>query len=194
MKKWLRRIRGAIGMGLTWALTWFGAGMVMMMALLLATGSTGADVPYPLGFGMLGFFAGVTFSGVLGLIEGRRGFDQMSLPRFAGWGAIGGLLLSAGFVSMVALFAEGPAFLQNLVFLGPIFAGAGAVCAGGSLAIARRAGGRELLEPSTSPLPGPPKGNWLNPGSSSVEGGGPDGSGYPRPAPRGSDQHRPESH
>ena len=65
MKKWLRRIRGAIGMGLTWAVAWFGAGMIMLLGLLLVTGSTGADVPYPLGFGAFGFVAGVTFSGVL---------------------------------------------------------------------------------------------------------------------------------
>ena len=30
MKKWLRRIRGAIGTGLTWAAAWFGAGMIML--------------------------------------------------------------------------------------------------------------------------------------------------------------------
>lgn len=145
MKKWLRRIRGALGMGLTWALAWFGAGVVMLLGLLLLTGSTGADVPYPIGFGAIGFVAGVTFSGVLGLGEGRRRFDQMSFSRFAGWGAAGGLLLAVIFVSAVAL-AEGPAFLSNLVFLGPIFAAAGAGSAAGSLAIARRAEDRELLE------------------------------------------------
>ncbi len=147
MKKWLRRIRGAIGMGLTWAAAWFGAGMIMLLGLLLVTGSTGADVPYPLGFGAFGFVAGVTFSGVLGLVEGRRRFDQMSLPRFAGWGAAGGFLLSAIFVLAVAL-AEDPAFLWNLVVLGPIFAVAGAGSAAGSLALARRAEDRELLETS----------------------------------------------
>ena len=39
MKKWLRRIRGAIGIGLTWAAAWFGAGMIMLLGLLLVTGS-----------------------------------------------------------------------------------------------------------------------------------------------------------
>ena len=117
MKKWLRRIRGAIGMGLTWAAAWFGAGMIMLLGLLLVTGSTGADVPYPLGFGAFGFVAGVTFSGVLGLVERRRRFDQMSLPRFAGWGAAGGFLLSAIFVLAVAL--PGPRFLMEPGGLGP---------------------------------------------------------------------------
>ncbi len=143
MKKWLRRIRGAVGTGLTWAAAWFGAGMILLLGSVLVTGGTGADVPYPLGFGAFGFLAGVTFSGVLGLVEGRRRFNQMSLPRFAGWGAAGGFLLSALFVLAVAL--NDPAFLRNLVVLAPVFAVAGAGSAAGSLALARRAEDRELL-------------------------------------------------
>jgi hypothetical protein len=147
MEKWLRRARGAVGMGLVWAAAWFGAGMMMLLGSLLLTGSTGADVPYPLGFGAFGFVSGVTFSGVLGLVEGRRRFDQMSLPRFAGWGAAGGFLLAAIFVVAVAL-VEDAAFLGNLAVLGPVFAVAGAGSAGGALALARRAEDRALIEPS----------------------------------------------
>jgi hypothetical protein len=147
MKKWLRRIRGAIGMGLIWAMAWFGAGMILLLGLLLLTGGPGADVPFPLGFGALGFLAGVTFSGVLGIIEGRRRFDQLSLPRFAGWGAVSGFLLSTAFVLAVTLLDD-PTFLSNLLVLGPIFAAAGAVCAAGSLPIARRAEERGLLRTS----------------------------------------------
>jgi hypothetical protein len=143
MKKWLRRIRGAIGMGLTWALAWFGAGMV----LLLIVGFGAADVPFPLGFGLLGFLAGVTFSGVLAIVEGRRRFDQMSLPRFAVWGGVGGLLLSGIFVLTVALAGD-TTLLRNLVVLGPVFAAAGAASAAGSLALARMAEDRELLDSS----------------------------------------------
>ena len=135
MKKLLRRIRGAIGMGLTWALAWFGAGLI----LLAVVGFGAADVPFPLFFGLLGFFAGVIFSGILAIAEGRRSFDQMSLPRFAAWGGVGGLLLSGTFVLAAALGVD--AFLV----LGPVFALAGAGSAAGSLALARRAEDRELL-------------------------------------------------
>lgn len=145
MRKWMRRVRGAIGMGITWAAAWFGAGMLMLVTSLLLTGSTGADVPYPVGFGALGFIAGVSFSGVLGLVEGRRRFDEMSLPRFAGWGAAGGILLATAFVSLVSLI-EGPSFFQNLVVLAPVFGGAGAACAAGTLAIARKASDSGTLE------------------------------------------------
>ena len=131
--KWLRRIRGAVGIGLTWAAAWFGAGMM----LLLVVGFGAADVPFPLFFGLLGFLAGVTFSGILGIVAGRRGFDRMSLPRFAAWGALGGLLLSG-----IVAFAAGPG---EFLVLGPVFALAGAISAAGTLALARRADSRERL-------------------------------------------------
>ncbi|MGD8320693.1 MAG: hypothetical protein PVJ02_09570 [Gemmatimonadota bacterium] len=135
MKKWLRRIRGAIGMGLTWALAWFAVGMV----LLLIVGFGAADVPFPLGFGFLGFLAGVTFSGILGIVEGRRTFDQMSLPRFALWGGVGGLLFSGAFVWIAALGVD------VLLVLAPVFAFAGAGSAAGSLALARQGENRGSL-------------------------------------------------
>lgn len=138
MKKWLRRIRGAVGMGLTWALAWFGAGI----ALLLVVGPDAADVPFPLGFGALGFLAGVTFSGVLGLMEGRRRFDQMSLPRFAAWGAAGGFLLSGVFAWAAGLGGE-------FLILGPVFALAGAGSAAGTLALARKAQEPGFLDAGT---------------------------------------------
>lgn len=141
MKKWLRRIRGSIGMGAAWGLAWFGAGMV----LLLLVGPDAADVPFPVGFGLLGFLAGALFSGILGLAEGGRGFHQLSLPRFAGWGAAGGLLFSVLFVLIVTLTGAA-SLLDDLVFLGPLFAAAGAASAGGALALARRADDRALLD------------------------------------------------
>lgn len=136
MRKWLRRVRGAIGMGLTWAAAWFGAGLI----LLLIVGVGAADVPFPLFFALLGFLGGVTFSGILGIVEGRRRFDQMSIPRFAAWGGLGGLLLSGILVAAAALGGEA------LLFLGPLFALSGAGCAAGSLALARMADDGEPLD------------------------------------------------
>lgn len=134
MRRWLRRIRAAMRMGVAWGLAWFAAGMV----LLLIVGPHAADVPFPIGFGFLGFLAGALFSLILGLVERGRGFHQLSLPRFAGWGAAGGLLFAVLFVLTVTLTGAG-ALLGDLVFLGPLFAAAGAASAAGSLALARRA-------------------------------------------------------
>lgn len=138
MNKWQRRIRGAIGMGMTWGLAWFLAGM----ALLVVVGPDAADVPFPLGFGALGFFAGILFSGVLGLAERRRSFEQMSLARFAVWGGVGGVLLSGVFVPLAGLG------VSTLAVLAPVFGLSGAGCAAGTLALARKADDRQLLPPA----------------------------------------------
>ncbi len=145
-------MRGAVGVGLIWAAAWGGAGAIMALGILLVTGRR-PDPPFPLMFGAFGFVAGVVFSGALGLVEGRRRFDQMSLPRFAAWGASVGLMLSATFVLAVALAGD-PAFLWNLLVLGPVFAVATAGSAAASLALARRARRwRRLLVPSGSDVP-----------------------------------------
>ena len=102
MRKWLRGLRGAVGMGVTWAVAWFGAGAVLGAATLVTLGGAGA-LSGALGFLAFnaliaaggGFVVGAAFSGVLEIAEGRRRFDQMSFPRFASWGAIGGAIVGA---------------------------------------------------------------------------------------------------
>ena len=135
MRKWLRRIRGAIGMGAIWAAAWSAAGLVPRWVF-----GFNADVPFPLVFGVLGFIAGVMFSGLVVLTEGRRTLGQISLPRFAGWGAVGGFLLSALFARAASLGSG------DVLAIAPTFALAGAICAAGSLALARRSSTRGLLD------------------------------------------------
>ena len=144
MKRWLRRIRAALGMGVAWGLAWFATGMV----LLLFVGTDAADVPFPLGFGLLGFLAGALFSLILGAVERGRTFHQISMPRFVGWGAAGGLLFAVLFALTVTLTGGG-ALLDDLVFLGPLFAAAGAASAGSALALARRADDRVVGDGGT---------------------------------------------
>lgn len=137
MKTWARRIRAAIRMGLTWGAAWFAAGI-----LLARVPGFFSDLPFALVFAPLGFVTGVLFSGILVAIEGRRGFERMSLSRFAGWGAASGLLLSGTFVVAAAL-RGGNAWGEFLLF-GPALTISSATCAAGSLALARRAASREL--------------------------------------------------
>jgi hypothetical protein len=129
----MRRIRGAVGMGLTWAAVWFAAGSVPRWVFGVNT-----DAPLPLVFGVFGLIAGMAFSAVLALTEGRRNFDQLSLPRFAGWGAMSGLLLSA-IIAKLGSLGWG-----DVLALAPTLAIASAVSASGSLAMARRAARQEL--------------------------------------------------
>ena len=133
VRRWLRRVRGAIGMGVIWAAALSVVGFVPRWVF-----GFNADLPFPILFAALGFMAGVIFSGLLVLTEGRRRFDEMSLPRFAAWGATGGLLLSALFVRGAALG------WGEVLAISTTFAVASAACAAGSLAVARRAGRREL--------------------------------------------------
>ena len=91
MKKWLKRIRGAVGVGLTWAAAWLGVGVIM--GLVFFGSRVDAELlANALNSAVLGFIGGTVFSVALGIAERRATFDQMSLPRFAGWGAVGGLL------------------------------------------------------------------------------------------------------
>lgn len=116
-------------MGLTWGAAWFGAGMV----LLLIVGIGAADVPFPLFFGLLGFLAGALFSVILGIAERRHRFEEMSLPRFAGWGALGGFMLAV----VVAVVAVGGDPGLEILGLGSLFALAGGGSAAGTLALGR---------------------------------------------------------
>ncbi len=127
MKKWLRRIRGAVGMGLTWAAAWF----------LVSAVTAVASIGFPVMFAAFGFVGGAIFSVVLGIAERRRSFEEMSISRFAAWGAVGGL-----FATMIFFRGGGP----ETVLMADILTLLGAGCAAGSLVLARRAGDRELIE------------------------------------------------
>ena len=145
MQTWVRRIRGAIGMGLTWGAAWSVAGFV-----LARVPGFSSDLPFAILFAGLGFVSGIMFSGILTAIESGRGQDRLSLPRCAGWGAAGGVLLSGMFAAAAAL--GGRSAWGELLLFGPALTIAGAVSAAGSLAVARRAMTRDLPPHSGDPV------------------------------------------
>ena len=158
---WLRRLRGAFGMGVTWAIGWAIAGILTGVASLLTPGLPWDsffqvfDAPLP-ALAVPGFFGGVIFSIVLGIAARRRKFDELSLPRFAAWGAVGGLLLSLLPNAMVAVGLaslgnpDAPLWRSTLVIMGP-FTALGAISATVSLLMARRASQREALPAGGEP-------------------------------------------
>ncbi len=133
MNNWLRRIRGAIGMGVTWAAAWAPVGVIIWIALSLLY-----DAPVDLWqirlnattFAMLGGVAGVLFSSILRIAEKRRSFDELSMPRFVAWGAIGGLML--GGLAMTTGLLLGIIVIPTTTVLG-------AASACGTLALAKKA-------------------------------------------------------
>jgi hypothetical protein len=157
MKKWLRRIRGAVGMGLAWAVAWALAGVLLIgLPSKLLPGLPWDrffevfDAPLP-AMAVPGFFGGVFFSMVLGIAGRRRRFSELSLLRFAAWGAVGGLLLILFPFALVAVglaSREGSdtGTWQILATIGGPFILLSAASATGTLMLARMTERRESLE------------------------------------------------
>ena len=141
MKKLLRRVRGAVVMGLTWAVVWAPVGVLIGM-IVDPDGSMDemwvAIGAYP------GFLGGVAFATVLGIAGRHRRFDELSLPRFAAWGAVAGLLVGTLPFALGDATTRIPLWLLAGTVIGSITL-LSALSAAGSLALARRAQKRELL-------------------------------------------------
>ena len=112
MKRFLRRIRGIIGTGLTWAVGWMGLiGLVVFPVLALFGWPIFSDFGLYLInvriVGVLGFVAGSSFALVLSALERRRKLEDLSFIRIAMWGGLGGLVLAAldGFTNLGAVIA-----------------------------------------------------------------------------------------
>ncbi|RMH21528.1 MAG: hypothetical protein D6701_02335 [Gemmatimonadetes bacterium] len=141
MRTLLRKLRGAIGLGLTWAVAGFGLGAVMELV-----DRQGAIVDiWPMFLAVTGLLSGGVFSLVLGIAGRNRRFDELSMGRFASWGALsggifGGLILGG--------FATGgwPANPVNVALILGVPALGSAAAAAATLAVARGAEDRTLLE------------------------------------------------
>src|SRR5688500_11230339 len=143
-------------MGLMWAAGWAVAGLLIGVSSVLLPGLPWDsffkvfDAPLP-AMAIPGFFAGLFFSAVLGIAGRRREFSDLSLPRFAAWGAVGGLLLIAFPFALVAVglaSREGSDLgaWQIIAAISGPFILLSAVSASGSLMLARRAENKESLE------------------------------------------------
>src|SRR5262245_61158805 len=99
MRNLLRRLRGMLGLGAAWALGWvpvgalFGRWMFLTWPFPFDLSLTDSVIAGAKIFGAMGFAGGGIFSGALRLSEGRRNFEQLAIPRFAGLGAVGGFVL-----------------------------------------------------------------------------------------------------
>jgi hypothetical protein len=141
MAKWLRRIRGAVGMGLTWAVVW----AVVAVAIGMVVDPDGSmDEMWPMIGALPGFLGGITFSTVLAVAARRRRLEELSLPRVAAWGAAAGLAVGVLPFTIGEPTSEVPLWLLGSVVIGTITV-LSAASAAGSLALARRADARESL-------------------------------------------------
>ena len=108
MGNWLLRLRGMVWLCLTWGVGWAVAGLLIGAASLVTPFLPWDaffrvfDAPLP-ALGMPAFIGGGIFSIVIGFAEHRSKFEDLSLGRFAAWGAAAGLLLSLVPAAMVAV-------------------------------------------------------------------------------------------
>jgi hypothetical protein len=148
-------------MGLTWAAGWAVVGVSIGVASILLPWLPWDaffrvfDAPLP-ALAVPGFFGGVLFSVVLGIAGRGRRLDELSLPRFAAWGAVGGVLLGLVPAAMVTVGLASVAAGRSLwgltaVIIAPL-ALLSAASAAVSLMVARKAEDRELSEGRDSGL------------------------------------------
>jgi hypothetical protein len=146
MKKWLRRIRAAVVMGLLWAIPW--AVVAVLIGMIVDPDESMDEMWWLIG-AYPGFLGGVLFSIVLAVAERHRNLSELSVRRFGAWGALAGLVIG------VLPFVLGtPSADVNVGRLATIVIGSftamSAVSAAGSLALARRGEQRERLGSGSS--------------------------------------------
>jgi hypothetical protein len=147
---WLKRFRGTLGAGLTWAAIWavggvaIGVSSVVLPFLPWDRFFSVFDAPLP-ALAIPGFVGGLLFSAVLRVAGRRTRFADLSMARFAAWGALGGLLLTGVPIALIGLelLTNADRSLAALVRITSAitvpFTLLGAISAAGSLWVARRA-------------------------------------------------------
>lgn len=143
MRTWLKRIRGAVLMGLTWAVVWV---PVALLTSMIVDPDGSMDEPWIAVGTFPGFLAGVMFSVVLGIAAKRRRLDELSVRKVGGWGAVAGVLIgSLPFALGDSDGRTGNLWLLPVVVISSITV-LSAVSAAGSFALARRADKREMID------------------------------------------------
>lgn len=137
--RWLRKLRGLLGFGVTWGAMWgvIGAGIGSVVSLLGpgATTLSNSVIVWAMGMGAYGVISGIAFGGLLALGEGSRTLRELSLKRVALWGVVGSGLVPLLFLGF---FDAGTTFF-DIAGAMLVTAGLGGTFAPGAVAMARRA-------------------------------------------------------
>ena len=148
MVKLMRRLRGLLGVGVTWGTLWAGIGagigLLVGMASPEVWGWTNPILDYAIGIGVYGFFSGVGFGTLLSIGEGRRTLLELSLLKVGVFGVLGAVLIPLAF-GMLGTFAAGTTvvdILEAVLLTGVL----GGTFAAESVVIARKAELREMEE------------------------------------------------
>ena len=89
----VRRLRGALGIGVMWGVLWAAIGLALGFIVgivrpdQIGPGEGPGRIAAVLGF--VGFLSGLGFAGLVSLAERRRTIHELSLGRAALWGLLG---------------------------------------------------------------------------------------------------------
>lgn len=134
MSRLIRWIRAALGIAVVWGLLWvaIGVGLTVVFGVFRPDDIGAGEGPtrtLPI-LGLVGFWSGLAFAGVMSLAERRTELHELSLARVALWG------LAAGAGIPLLMGTDGSmGWLTGL--MGSVFATA-------SVAIARRGAHRQI--------------------------------------------------
>ena len=146
MKQWLKRARGAIGMGVIWALVW--APVAVLVGTQIIDPDNSMDEMWFMVGALPGFLSGVVFSAVLSRVARRQRLDDLSVAQVGAWGALAGLLVG------ILPFTLGDTGGRPWVFLATVVITSitvlSAASAAGSLVLAQRAQKRDTLNDCAS--------------------------------------------
>ncbi len=137
----IRKIRGLLGLGVSWGLLWgiIGVGIGMVAGIVTPDWwlVTNPIIDWAAGMAMYGFVSGVGFGTVLAIRERRHSLADLRLSRVALWGVLG--------AGAVPLLFGGLGFFELGTSLGDVIgamimtAGLGGTFAPAAVAMAKRA-------------------------------------------------------
>jgi hypothetical protein len=147
MTQWLKRVRGAVGTGVIWALAW--APVAVIVGTQIIDPDNSMDEMWFMVGALPGFLAGIVFSLLLSRLARSRTLSDLSIARTGMWGALAGAAI--GVLPFVLGDTGGRPWIALAAGVIGTFASVSALSASGSLALAQRAERRELRSGNTPP-------------------------------------------
>ena len=134
-----RKLRGLLGVGVTWGALWsaIGAGIGAVIGIVSPETWELANpiLEWAIGMGLYGVVSGIGFGGILALREGRKTLLDLSLRRAAIWGVLGAAAVPLLFLGAFEAGTTVADVVGAIIVTGVL----GGVFAPASIAVAQRA-------------------------------------------------------
>lgn len=142
MSQWLKRVRGAVGTGVLWAVAW--APVAVIVGTKIIDPDDSMDEMWFMVGALPGFLSGVVFSLLVSRFARHQKLGELSIARTARWGAMAGAAIGA--LPFILGDTGGRPWIGLAAGVIGTFAFLSAGSAAGSLVLAQRAERRELRD------------------------------------------------